>query len=151
MHSVRPIRSLKFLHRDDHSVNKVILVFVVSCKTRNHPQTTQTTHKPPTNYPQISQTTHKPTKLPTNHANIWQCTHLSAKYSIFRYLKTFFMIRYKFRTQQPQYLPSHKVRPYYPSRTRREMGASFWCSCQILDFAFSIAQFFSIPHCRPQS
>ena len=41
--------------------------FNVSCKTRNHPQTSQSTHKPPTNHLQTSQI---PKKLPTNQPKI---------------------------------------------------------------------------------
>ena len=49
----------------------------VSCKTRNHPQISQTTHKPaklPTNHPIHPQTSHKPAKPPTNHSNYPQTT-----------------------------------------------------------------------------
>ena len=50
--------------------NFLVVLTIVSCKTRNHPQTLQTTQKPPkpsTNNPKTSQTTHKP---PTNHPKI---------------------------------------------------------------------------------
>ena len=50
----------------------------VSYKTRNHPQTSQTTNKPakpPTSHPQTSQTTHKPAKYQTNHLLISQKSH----------------------------------------------------------------------------
>ena len=51
----------------------------VSCKTRNHPQTSQTSHKPskpPTNQSQTSQTTHKPPKNQPNHS---QTSHICDK------------------------------------------------------------------------
>ena len=52
-----------------------------SCKTWNHPQISQITHKPSkpsTNQPQASQNTHKPTKLPTNQPQTSQTTHKAA-------------------------------------------------------------------------
>ena len=36
------------------------------------------------------------------------------------------MIRYKFRTQEPQHWLSHEIRPFYPTRARREMGTFFY-------------------------
>ena len=44
----------------------------VSCKTRNHPQTSQ-------NQPQISQTTHKPPKPTMKHPQTSQTSHTPAK------------------------------------------------------------------------
>ena len=102
-----------------------------------HPQTTQTTHRPPAIHPQTSQTTRKPDKYWTNHPLISQKSHPFS-------LKTFIMIRYKLRTQQLQHLLPHKIRPFCSSRTIREEKRNkciFWCSCQISHLTFSTAQF----------
>ena len=48
-------------HKKDNSL--------VSCKTQNHPETSQTTQKPaktPANQANYPKTTHKPAKPPTN-------------------------------------------------------------------------------------
>ena len=60
-------------------------VIHVSCKTWNHPQTTQTTHKASTNQPnqshtsqtthETNQTTYKLAKPPTNHPQTSWATH----------------------------------------------------------------------------
>ena len=93
----------------------------VSCKTRNHPQTSQTTHKPakvPTNqsnhpqnkqtnqpnHPQTSQTTLKTTKYQTNHLLITQISHRYFPEDIF---------------YEPQHFPC-------PSRVKREIDALFF-------------------------
>ena len=41
-------------------------------------------------------------------------------------LKTFFMIRYKFRTQELQHLQPHEIQPLYPSLARWKMSAFFY-------------------------
>ena len=49
--------------------------YFVSCKTQNHPQTSQTTDKPvkpPTNQPKASLTTRKPPKNQSNHSQTSQ-------------------------------------------------------------------------------
>ena len=55
----------------------------VSCKTRNHPESSQTTHKPVkphTNQPNHTQTSHNPGKPPTSQSQTRQTTHKPAKY-----------------------------------------------------------------------
>ena len=94
----------------------------VSCKSRNHPQTIQTTHKPtksPTYQPHHLQTTHKPVKCWTNHPLISQnYIRLS--------LKSFFMIRCQFRSHEPHYLPPQEIRPFYLPFARKKVGVSFY-------------------------
>ena len=88
----------------------------------NHPKTTQTSHRPanpPLNHPQTSQTSHKPAKHQSNHPLISQKLHPF-------FLKKFFIIRFKFRTHEPQHLCPHEIQHFYPSCTRREMGAFFY-------------------------
>ena len=116
------------------------LFLCVSCKTThkppknqpNHAQTSQTTHKsvkPPTNYPQASQITLKPAKQQTNHLLISQKSHRYFPEDIF---------------YERQHFLAHS--------TRKEKQMHFFsCSCWISHFAFSIAQFFTIPNCRLQS
>ena len=64
-------------------------MFIVSCKTRSHLQTSQTTHKPAkasTNHSKTSQTTHKPAKYWTNHPKTSQ---LLAENQFFYIIKNF--------------------------------------------------------------
>ena len=85
---------------------------IVSCKTRNHSQTSWTIHKPskrPTNqqnHPKTSKTTQKPAKHRTNPPLISQK------------ISSFFSWKHLLRQQ---HFPC-------PSCPRREMGAFFWCS-----------------------
>ena len=80
----------------------------VSCKFRNNPQTSQTTHKSPTNH---RQTTQKPVKPPTNHPQTSQTTHKPAT----NQPKIAF---HEDNSYEPQLFPC-------PSGTKREMGAFF--------------------------
>ena len=118
---------------------------IASCKIQNHPQnqpnhpqTSRITHKPvksPTNHRQTSQTANKLGKYWTNHPLISQKSHPFS-------LKTFIMIKYKFRTQQLQHLLPHKIQPFCSScMIREEMRNKriFWCSCQISHLTFSTA------------
>ena len=92
------IKNLKKNHRS--------IKMIVSCKTRNHPQTSQTTHKPakpPTNHSQTSQNTLKLAKYETNHPLISQKLHH------FFHEDTFC---------EPQHFPCL-------SRAKRELGAFF--------------------------
>ena len=57
----------------------LFILICISCKIRNHPQSTQTTpkaQKPPTNYQQTSQATHK---SPLNQPNYPQTSQISNK------------------------------------------------------------------------
>ena len=64
------IKEMNIKNRTYYFFNNIINIegLDVSCKSQNHPQTSQTTHKPPkppTDYSQTSQITHKPsTNLP---------------------------------------------------------------------------------------
>ena len=107
--------------------------------------------KPPTNHSNYSQTSQTSNKSPTNQPNTGQTTHQSAKNRILYSLKTFSMIRYKFKTQKLQYWQPHTIQPFCQSWTIRKVGAFFLCSCHILYFTFSIAQFFTIPNYELQS
>ena len=55
-----------------------MLVFV-SCKTRNHPQTTHKLPKPPKNYPNHPKITRKPSKPLTNQPNYPQTSQMLDK------------------------------------------------------------------------
>ena len=73
--SIKYIKSLQIVVRS-LTLNKR----TVSCKTRNHPQTSQTIRKPPTNQPNYPQISHKSAKPPTNHPQTSQTTHKPVKY-----------------------------------------------------------------------
>ena len=73
--SASTLLEMPVMSRQSHFINWALAqhwrsIFTsVSCKTRNHLQNIQTTHKPtkpPTNYPQSCQTTHKSATPPTN-------------------------------------------------------------------------------------
>ena len=40
------------------------------------------------------------------------------------------MIKYKFRTQEPQHLPPHEIQSFYLSRARRDMDVFFFISAR---------------------
>ena len=62
-------------HVQQSSSGLFVIKFIrcISCETRNHPQTIQTTHKPekpPTNQPSYPQTSQVPNKSPTNQPKV---------------------------------------------------------------------------------
>ena len=112
--------------------------------------------KPPTNHPKTSQITHKPAKLPTNQSNHPQITH-KLPTSQPNHSQTS-QIPNKSPTNQPKIASSFPWRHFLwtatfslPIPREKRNRCIFFCSCWISHFAFSIAQFFTIPNCRLQS
>ena len=74
------IKEMNIKNRTYYFFNNIINIegLDVSCKSQNHPQTSQTSNKPakpPTNHPNHPQTIHKLAKLPTNQPQTYQSTH----------------------------------------------------------------------------
>ena len=93
----------------------------VTYKARNHPQTSETIHRPTklrTTQPNHIQNIHKPTKPPTDHQQTSQTTHKQAKYRTNHPLIS--QESHRFFPEEIFYEPQHFPSP---SRARREMDA----------------------------